>query len=119
MVKEPCLLVPSRQSSVASCQSGLDFQGAKSLERNLKLLNFSRMDWESRSIFKLLFLLRLLRLLADGRGQSAVINHNITFAGRRYGPDSVYVFDATCIRNPGIAQVPGGVVNQDRIFTSG
>ena len=44
VVKEPCLLVPSRQSSVASGQFGLDFQGPKSFELNLKLLNFSPMD---------------------------------------------------------------------------
>jgi len=43
-VKEPCLLVPSHQSSDASGQFGLDFQGPKSFERNLKLLNFSPMD---------------------------------------------------------------------------
>src|SRR5215510_13180755 len=41
LLKEPCLLVPSRQSSVASRQFDLDFQGAKSFERNLKLFNFS------------------------------------------------------------------------------
>src|SRR5215475_14463251 len=44
VVKEPCLLVPSRQSSVVSGQFGLDFQGPKSFELNLKLLNFSPMD---------------------------------------------------------------------------
>ena|SRR5215813_6092915 len=44
LVKEPCLLVPSRQSSVASGQFGLDFQGAGPFERNLKLINFSPMD---------------------------------------------------------------------------
>src|SRR5215475_4621715 len=44
VVKEPCLLVPSRQSSDASGQFGLDFQGPKSFELNLKLLNFSHMD---------------------------------------------------------------------------
>jgi len=35
-MKELCLLVPSHQSSVASGQFGMDFQGAKSFERNLK-----------------------------------------------------------------------------------
>src|SRR5215475_12179592 len=44
VVKEPCLLVPSRQSSDASGQFGLDFQVPKSFELNLKLLSFSSMD---------------------------------------------------------------------------
>ena len=43
VVKEPCLLVPSHQSSDASGQFGLDFQGPISFELNLKLLIFSPM----------------------------------------------------------------------------
>ena len=51
LMKEPCLLVPSRQSSVASGQFGLDFQGFKPFERNLKLLNFSLRGWTTYGAF--------------------------------------------------------------------
>jgi hypothetical protein len=44
------------------------------------------------SVFHLLFLLRLLRLLATGRGKTAVIGYSFTRGGRRYGAAFIHKF---------------------------